>query len=52
MIQPHPKGSKASVLLSSVFGPYAQDDAYGSRAINPIVANTGVRIMPATSGGT
>ena len=36
MIQPHPKGSKASVLLSSVFGPYAQDDAYGSRAINPM----------------
>jgi radical SAM superfamily enzyme YgiQ (UPF0313 family) len=29
-------GSKARVLLSSVFGPYAQDDAYGSRAINPM----------------
>ena len=24
------------VLLSSVFGPYARDDAYGSRAINPM----------------
>jgi len=36
MIQPHPKGSRARILLSSVFGPYAQDDAYGSRAINPM----------------
>ena len=36
MIQPHPKGSQARILLSSVFGPYAQDDAYGSRAINPM----------------
>ena len=32
----HPKGSHARVLLSSVFGPYAQDDQYGSRAINPM----------------
>ena len=32
----HPKGTRARVLLSSVFGPYAQDDAYGSRAINPM----------------
>lgn len=24
------------MLLSSVFGPYAQDDAFGSRAINPM----------------
>lgn len=32
----HPKGAKARVLLSSVFGPYAQDDAYGSRRINPM----------------
>jgi hypothetical protein len=32
----HPKGSKARVLLCSVFGPYAQDDEYGSRAINPM----------------
>src|SRR5664279_1181072 len=36
MSQTHPKGSKARILLSSVFGPYAQDDAYGSRAINPM----------------
>jgi radical SAM superfamily enzyme YgiQ (UPF0313 family) len=32
----HPLGSKAKVLLSSVFGPYAQDDEYGSRVINPM----------------
>jgi len=32
----HPKGSKARVLLSSVFGPYAQDDQFGSRTINPM----------------
>src|SRR5512133_52140 len=32
----HPKGSQARVLLSSVFGPYAQDDEYGSRTINPM----------------
>ena len=32
----HPLGSNARVLLSSVFGPYAQDDEYGSRAINPM----------------
>jgi len=32
----HPKGSRARVLLSSVFGPYAQDDEFGSRAINPM----------------
>ena len=25
----HPLGSNARVLLSSVFGPYAQDDAFG-----------------------
>jgi hypothetical protein len=24
------------VLLSSVFGPYAQDDTFGSRSINPM----------------
>ena len=33
---PHPLGSQARVLLTSVFGPYAQDDEYGSRAINPM----------------
>ena len=32
----HPLGSKARVLLASVFGPYAQDDEFGSRAINPM----------------
>ena len=32
----HPKGTQAKVLLSSVFGPFAQDDPYGSRAINPM----------------
>jgi len=32
----HPLGSEAKVLLSSVFGPYAQDDEYGSRKINPM----------------
>ncbi len=29
-------GARARVLLSSVFGPYAQDDEFGSRAINPM----------------
>ncbi|MGA7559408.1 MAG: cobalamin-dependent protein [Terriglobales bacterium] len=33
---PHPKGSNARILLSSVFGPYAQDDEFGSRSINPM----------------
>lgn len=32
----HPLGTAARVLLSSVFGPYACDDEYGSRAINPM----------------
>ncbi len=32
----HPKSSRARVLLSSVFGPYAQDDEFGSRKINPM----------------
>ena len=31
----HPKGARARVLLSSVFKPFAQDDMFGSRAINP-----------------
>ncbi|MFZ0771922.1 MAG: cobalamin-dependent protein [Candidatus Sulfotelmatobacter sp.] len=35
-MKPHPKGSSARVLLTSVFGPYAQDDEFGSRAINPM----------------
>ena len=33
---PHPLGTRARVLLTSVFGPYAQDDEHGSRAINPM----------------
>jgi radical SAM superfamily enzyme YgiQ (UPF0313 family) len=32
----HPKGKQARILLSSVFGPYAQDDEFGSRSINPM----------------
>ncbi len=32
----HLKGTRARVLLTSVFGPYAQDDEFGSRAINPM----------------
>jgi len=32
----HPLGRRAKVLLTSVFGPYAQDDEYGSRRLNPM----------------
>jgi Radical SAM superfamily/B12 binding domain len=32
----HPLGSHARVLLTSVFGPYAKDDEFGSRTINPM----------------
>ncbi|HHO74876.1 MAG TPA: B12-binding domain-containing radical SAM protein [Deltaproteobacteria bacterium] len=32
----HPLGKKARILLTSVFGPYARDDQYGSRKINPM----------------
>ncbi len=32
----HPLGTQARVLLSSVFGPYAKDDEFGSRKINPM----------------
>ncbi|MBZ5568086.1 MAG: radical SAM protein [Acidobacteriia bacterium] len=35
-METHPQGSRAKVLLTSVFGPYAQDDEFGSRAINPM----------------
>jgi len=35
-MQTHPKGSSARILLCSVFGPYAQDDEFGSRSINPM----------------
>src|SRR5574337_205025 len=33
---PHPAGSRARVLLTSVFGPYARDDEFGSRRMNPM----------------
>ena len=36
LIVPHPKGTQARVLLTSVFGPYARDDEFGSRSINPM----------------
>lgn len=32
----HPKGARARILLTSVFGPYARDDEFGGRAINPM----------------
>jgi len=32
----HQKGKQAKILLSSVFGPFAQNDEDGSRAINPM----------------
>jgi len=32
----HPRAGASRVLLTSVFGPYAQDDEYGSRAVNPM----------------
>jgi radical SAM superfamily enzyme YgiQ (UPF0313 family) len=32
----HPLRGKAHVLLTSVFGPYARDDEYGSRKMNPM----------------
>jgi hypothetical protein len=35
-MQKHTLGSNARVLLTSVFGPFARDDQYGSRAINPM----------------
>jgi hypothetical protein len=35
-MQQHPKGARARILLSSVFGPYAQDDEFGSRKMNPM----------------
>ncbi|MEO8659047.1 MAG: cobalamin-dependent protein [Bryobacteraceae bacterium] len=36
IVPSHPKGTQARILLSSVFGPYAQDDEFGSRSINPM----------------
>src|SRR5512137_120963 len=35
-IRPHPLGSRANVLLCSVFGPFGRDDEYGSRRMNPM----------------
>ncbi len=35
-LERHPKGTRARILLTSVFGPFAQDDEYGSRTINPV----------------
>jgi len=35
-MQSHPRGSDARVLFSSVFGPYARNDEFGSRSINPM----------------
>ena len=32
----HPRGARAKVLLTSVYGPYARDDDDGSRTINPM----------------
>ncbi|MGC8644416.1 MAG: B12-binding domain-containing radical SAM protein, partial [Isosphaeraceae bacterium] len=32
----HPPRRRAKVLLTSVCGPYARDDEYGSRALNPM----------------
>jgi hypothetical protein len=31
-----PRSKNTRILLSSVFGPYARDDEYGSRSINPM----------------
>ncbi|MBN2321629.1 MAG: cobalamin-dependent protein [Acidobacteria bacterium] len=36
IIKPHFLGDKAKILLTGVFGPYARDDSYGSRTINPM----------------
>jgi hypothetical protein len=36
LIGRHRKGTCARVLLTSVFGPYARDDEFGSRRINPM----------------
>lgn len=35
-MRPHSQGTHARVLLTSVFKPFAQDDEFGSRAINPM----------------
>jgi radical SAM superfamily enzyme YgiQ (UPF0313 family) len=35
-METHPRGIRARILLSSVFGPYARNDEFGSRSINPM----------------
>jgi B12 binding domain len=35
-MKPHRNGARARVLFTSVFGPYAQDDEFGSRSMNPM----------------
>jgi len=47
----HPRGTGARILLASVFSPYAQDDEYGSRKINPmeLYQNQVTRIQEAFS---
>ncbi|MDO4558936.1 MAG: cobalamin-dependent protein, partial [Planctomycetia bacterium] len=35
-VVPHPDGRRIRILLTSVFGPYARNDEYGSRANNPM----------------
>lgn len=47
----HPLGNRAKILLSSVFGPYAQNDEYGSRQINPmeLYHNQATRVQGAFS---
>ncbi len=36
LVNVHPLGTASRVLLTGVFGPYARNDEYGSRAINPM----------------
>src|ERR1017187_10418115 len=33
---PAPNSHRPRILFTSVFGPYARDDEYGSRSINPM----------------
>ena len=35
-MEQHLKGAGARILLTSVFGPYACDDEFGSRRSNPM----------------
>ncbi|MBE2181169.1 MAG: cobalamin B12-binding domain-containing protein [Chthoniobacterales bacterium] len=36
LVHPRAKVPRPRILFTSVFGPYAKDDEYGSRAINPM----------------